>query len=64
MPKKTTDKPDTVASKQAPAATPVSEVTAPRINTAEAMTAEKAKEQGLDGFLFGDAGKAPAKADK
>lgn len=62
MAKKKTDKPDTVASKQAQAATPVSEVSAPRINTTEAMTADKAKEQGLDGFLFGDAGKAPAKA--
>ena len=58
------DKKDTVASKQAPAATPVSEVKAPRINTSEVMTADKAKEQGLDGFLFGDAGKAPAKAEK
>ena len=64
MPKNKTTKADTVASKQAPAATPVSEVTAPRINTTEAMTAEKAKEQGLDGFLFGDAGKAPVKADE
>ena len=61
---KKTDKPDTVASKQAQASTPVSEVSAPRINTAEAMTAAKAKKEGLDGFLFGDAGKAPAKADK
>jgi len=53
-------KKDTVASKQAPAAKPVTEVSAPRINTSEVMTADTAKEQGLDGFLYGDAGK-PAK---
>ena len=64
MSKKKNNNPDTVASKQAPAENPVSEVTAPRINTSEVMTAEKAKEQGLDGFLFGDAGKAPAKGDE
>ena len=52
----------TVSAKQAPAAKPVTEVSAPRINTSEAMTADKAKEQGLDGFLFGDAGKAEEKA--
>lgn len=54
---------ETVASKQAPAAKPVTEVSAPRINTSEVMTAETAKAQGLDGFLFGDAGKPAPKAD-
>jgi len=57
-------KKSTVADKQAPAAKPVTQVSAPRINTSEMMTAKKAKAEGLDGFLFGKAGEPEPKAKK